>query len=178
VGWWLILYQVSDGSRYSSPIWQEIAETITVNFASEGGPVFIRTKRYADPRDVLVRCSSLVSESDSDGKYHRPVPALRPPLTVKTGTIKLSHFSVKEYLLSESHHIGKYFHIREDTSHLKISIISVAYLLQLDSFELLTKDILPSSLLAEYAAEHWPTLLKLTLCLFTSKTTPLAVYCS
>jgi hypothetical protein len=163
----------------------EIAETITVDFASEDDPVFIRTKRYADPRDVLVRCSSLVSESDWEGKYCWPVPALRPSssLTVKIGTIKLSHFSVKEYLLSESRHIGKYFHIREDTSHLKISIISVAYLLQFDSFEPQTKDMLHSSPLVEYAAEHWiahtksacddPTLLKLTLCLFTSKTAPL-----
>ena len=45
----------------------EIAETITVDFASEDGPVFISTKRYFDPQDVLVRCSSLVTESE--GKY-------------------------------------------------------------------------------------------------------------
>jgi len=47
----------------------EISETITVDFASEDGPVFIPTKRYFDPRDVLVRCSSLVTESG--GKYCR-----------------------------------------------------------------------------------------------------------
>ena len=41
----------------------EIAETITVDFASEDGPVFNSMKRYVDPRDVLVRCSSLVTES-------------------------------------------------------------------------------------------------------------------
>jgi len=46
----------------------EIAETITVDFASENGPVFNPTKRYFDPWDVLVRCSSLVSESE--GKYY------------------------------------------------------------------------------------------------------------
>ena len=45
----------------------EIAETITVDFASEYGPVFNSTKRYFNPRDVLERCSSLVSESA--GKY-------------------------------------------------------------------------------------------------------------
>ena len=44
----------------------EIAETTTVDFA-EDGPVFISTRRYFDPQDVLVRCSSLVSESK--GKY-------------------------------------------------------------------------------------------------------------
>ena len=45
---------------------QEIAETITVDF-SEECPVFNLDKRYADPWDVLVRCSSFVSESE--GKY-------------------------------------------------------------------------------------------------------------
>ena len=45
----------------------EIAETITVDFTSENGPVFNWKKRYSDPRDVLARCSSLVDVS-SDGK--------------------------------------------------------------------------------------------------------------
>ena len=45
----------------------EIAETITVDFASENGPVFNSKKRYFDPQDVLVRCSSLVDVS-SKGK--------------------------------------------------------------------------------------------------------------
>jgi hypothetical protein len=35
----------------------EVAEAITVDFDLEDGPVFIPTKRYTDPRDVLVRCS-------------------------------------------------------------------------------------------------------------------------
>ena len=47
---------------------KEIAETITADF-SEKGPVFNQDKRYADPRDVLVRCSSFVSESE--GKYNQ-----------------------------------------------------------------------------------------------------------
>ena len=46
----------------------EIAETITVDFSSEDKPVFNLAKRYFDSRDVLVRCSSLVSESE--GKYY------------------------------------------------------------------------------------------------------------
>jgi plasmid replication initiation protein len=45
----------------------EIAETITVDFTSEDGPVFNLDKRYTDPQDVLVRCSSLVDVS-SKGK--------------------------------------------------------------------------------------------------------------
>ena len=42
---------------------KEVAEAITVDFDLEGGPIFISTKRYTEPRDMLLRCSSLVSES-------------------------------------------------------------------------------------------------------------------
>ena len=42
---------------------EEIAETITADL-SDKYPVFNPDKRYADPRDVLVRCSSLVGESE------------------------------------------------------------------------------------------------------------------
>ena len=45
---------------------EEIAETITADFSDEC-PIFNQEKRYADPRDVLTRCSSFVSESE--GKY-------------------------------------------------------------------------------------------------------------
>ena len=52
---------------------EEIAETITMDLSREKSPVFNLGKRYADPRDVLVRCSSLVAESE--GKYSRLNPA-------------------------------------------------------------------------------------------------------
>jgi hypothetical protein len=119
----------------------EIAETITADFASEDGPIFTSTKRYFDSRDVLVRCSSLVTESE--GKYLRLNPAFWPSLTVETGTIKLSHFSVKEYLLSGR--VEEHFSISEKAAHVKISQISVAYLLQFDSFMPLTKAMLELS---------------------------------
>ena len=45
---------------------EEIAETVTADFSGKY-PVFNQDKRYANPRDVLVRCSSFVSESE--GKY-------------------------------------------------------------------------------------------------------------
>jgi hypothetical protein len=46
---------------------KEIAETVTADFSGKF-PVFIQNKWYADPWDVLVRCSSFVSESE--GKYN------------------------------------------------------------------------------------------------------------
>ena len=44
-------------------ILEEIAETITVDFASGDSPVFNSSKRYTHLEDVLVRCSSLVTKS-------------------------------------------------------------------------------------------------------------------
>ena len=54
---------------------EEIAETITAEFSGEF-PVFNWDKRYADTWDVLVRCSSFVSESE--GKYSLLNPVLSP----------------------------------------------------------------------------------------------------
>ena len=54
---------------------EEIAETITADF-SDKYPVFNKDKRYADPRDVLVRCSSFVIESE--GKHSRLNRAFQP----------------------------------------------------------------------------------------------------
>ena len=55
---------------------EEIAETITVDLSGEF-PVFNWYRRYADTQDVLVRCSSFISESE--GKYSWPNSAF-PPL--------------------------------------------------------------------------------------------------
>jgi hypothetical protein len=44
---------------------EEIAETIIVDLSEER--LVNRDKRYTDPRDVLVRCSSFVNETE--GKY-------------------------------------------------------------------------------------------------------------
>ena len=57
---------------------EEIAETITADF-SEKCPVFNQDKRYADPRDVLVRCLSFVIESE--GEYSWLNPAFQPLYT-------------------------------------------------------------------------------------------------
>ena len=54
----------------------EIAETITVDVSSGKRPVFNRDKRYTDPRDVLVRCSSFVIWSE--GKYSWLDAAFQP----------------------------------------------------------------------------------------------------
>jgi hypothetical protein len=59
---------------------EEVAEAITVDFDLEDGPIFTSTRRYTDPRDMLVRCSSLVSESA--GKCCQFSPRYKSFLTV------------------------------------------------------------------------------------------------
>ena len=101
---------------------------------------------------------------------------------MNTGVIKLSHFSVKEYLIST--HVEEYFSIDEKTSHSMISKLSITYLLQFDDDSApLTEAMLESMPLAKYAAEHWivhaksgeidPNGLQLILHLFTSGSAPL-----
>ena len=74
--------------------------------------------------------------------------------------IKLSHFSVKEYLISKyiQNHVVKQvrdFSFSEELSHSVISQICLAYLLQFDTSEPLDINVDASCPLAEYAAQHW-----------------------
>lgn len=74
--------------------------------------------------------------------------------------IKLAHFSVKEYLVSEhlhEHYKDKlaYFGLSKQTAHLIISQSCLAYLLQFNTSKPLDKDLKKSSPLAQYAAKYW-----------------------
>ena len=76
------------------------------------------------------------------------------------GFIKLSHFSVKEYLMSEYTQNHKVTHIRNfsfnnEQSHSVISQICLAYLLHFNTSGLLDMDLKVFSPLANYAARHW-----------------------
>jgi len=79
-----------------------------------------------------------------------------------TGVIKLSHFSIKEYLTSQyiqSHNVKqvRYFSFSEKLSHSVISEICLAYLLQFNTCKQIDINLDVSSPLAKYAAEHWIT---------------------
>src|ERR1700728_4290000 len=72
-----------------------------------------------------------------------------------TGIIKLSHMSVKDYLLSQ-HHVGAFgFGLNEKISHSHIAKTCLAYLLQFENFDMLKWVIIDKYPLAQYAAEHW-----------------------
>ena len=76
------------------------------------------------------------------------------------GFIKLSHFSVKEYLISQyaQNHAVKQvrdFSFSEESSHAVISLICLAYLLQFRTFEPFAMKLDVSFPLAIYAARYW-----------------------
>jgi Ankyrin repeats (3 copies)/Ankyrin repeat len=73
-------------------------------------------------------------------------------LTVNIGTIKLSHMSVKDYLLSR-HRVG--FGIDEKLSHSNIAQTCLAYLLQFNNPDMLNYNTVDNFPLAGYAATYW-----------------------
>src|SRR3984893_17261515 len=74
-----------------------------------------------------------------------------------TGIVKLSHMSVKDYLLSQ-HHVGAAgFGLDEKLSHSHIAKTCLAYLLQFGNLDMLNLDAIDKYPLAQYAAEYWVT---------------------
>src|SRR6202035_4122505 len=74
---------------------------------------------------------------------------------MKTGVIKLSHMSVKDYLLSQ-HRVGVAgFSIEEKLSHSLIAKTCLAYLLQFENPDMLNPATINKYPLARYAAEYW-----------------------
>src|ERR1700728_459119 len=76
-------------------------------------------------------------------------------LTDNIGTIKLSHMSVKDYLLSRGRVAATGFGIDEKLSHSHIAQTCLAYLLQFDNPDVLNHDTIDNYPLAQYAADYW-----------------------
>jgi hypothetical protein len=112
---------------------EEIVEVLAVTF--DGGPRFEPDRQYLDPRDILTRCSSLVSISGE-------------------GWLRLAHFSVKEYLVSEHIQSSKahLYSVTEEHANISIAQTCLAYLLQDGTLNISTINNYP---LALYAAKYW-----------------------
>src|SRR6202035_4127192 len=74
---------------------------------------------------------------------------------MKTGIIKLSHMSVKDYLLSQHSVRVTGFNIEEKLSHSHIAKTCLAYLLQFEDPDMLDPAIIDKYPLARYAAKYW-----------------------
>ncbi|KAH9478134.1 hypothetical protein JR316_0008587 [Psilocybe cubensis] len=122
---------------------ETLAEIITIEFTPENEPAYNPNKRYFNPADILDLCGGLVvtvrdDKADNQNKDY----------------IKLSHFSVKEYLISSR--VQSTFHLMETTSQIKISKTLLLYLLETSAATLNNKDLDPSAFpLQSYAIQYW-----------------------
>ena len=121
---------------------EELAEVLAIDFDLEGSPMLNPDWRWADQETaVMSACSSLVAITD-DGDSR---------------IIHFSHFSVKEYLMSnrlmESSRELSCYHIQLDTAHTILAQACLGVLLRLDNR--IDRDSIHSFPLARYAAQYW-----------------------
>jgi hypothetical protein len=108
----------------------EIVEVIAVDI--EDDPKFDPENRLLEPRNILTICSSLVTTAASE--------------------LRLAHFSVKEYLVSDR--VPTEYSIA-NCAQENIARTCLTYLLYFKGPCLLTSDNIKEFPLARYAAEHW-----------------------
>lgn len=131
----------------------ELAEVVTIDGQSDKH--FDPERRFPEPRDILRLCPSLlvstIGESylDNNNHFHN---------SSKAQQVKLAHFSVKEYLLSErirSSPASRYA-VTETHANASIAEDCLTYVLQFDRPYFTIPSIIESSHLRRYAANHWP----------------------
>lgn len=126
-----------------------------------------------EPREILTICSSLItltndaynaSDEESDNEPSRDSQDLDNNRVAATSDsegpvtfVRLAHFSVKEYLVSNriQHGSAPRYSVREIESHGVIAADCISYILQFDEPGSITPETLELSPLAHYAAEFW-----------------------
>ncbi len=115
---------------------------------------FDESERLFNPNDVLKYLSGLVTTfEDTDPRhYMKYVDQDR-----KWKLIRLAHFSIKEYLVSERIHDSPStrFSVAETNAHLHISESCLAYHLQISETTLANKAEMDRFLLWDYASWRW-----------------------
>ncbi|KAH6667724.1 hypothetical protein B0J14DRAFT_170784 [Halenospora varia] len=125
---------------------EEVAEVVAVDIDHLR---FDAENRLPEPRDILTICSSLVTTAAITAKGNNGV-------SCETEELRLAHFSVKEYLISDRVRAGpaSQYNIQicaED----RIAQTCLIYLLQFKRSILLTLNDIDNFPLARYAAEQW-----------------------
>ena len=116
----------------------EIIEVLAIEVGDRGG--FCPDERLPDAADIMIICSSLISCSDIDIEDHK-------------AQIRLAHFSVKEYLLSDRCLLAEDF--QASACHMVMAEGCLHYLLYLYQNLPITKSLVDEHPLSLYAAEYW-----------------------
>lgn len=122
----------------------EVSEAVAIDVKRE--LVFDRDEVLEDSLDILTICPSLIIIATENGDRWRA------PREV----VALTHYSVKEYLISERIWKGKaaVYGMRGNLCHKAIATGCLGYLLQFQQLKL-EPDLLNSFKLARYSAEFW-----------------------
>lgn len=115
---------------------QELAEAVVVNPKSNS---FSQEERLFDLHDIVSICRSLVSLSDD------------------TSEVRLAHFSVQEYLISERIRDGpvSFFSVVSVSAHTLMAEVCLTYILLFDTPYSLSAESLTEWPLLDYACRHW-----------------------
>ncbi|KAF7979136.1 hypothetical protein HWV62_43369 [Athelia sp. TMB] len=128
----------------------QLAEVLVVDFQPADGPLYNRDRRYKQPAAIWSDCYGLVTEFD--------------------GTVKLTHFTVKEYFIQYIKSVAEtQLCTSEQFSHCVITQTCLAHLLYFDGpsvpnirhLDSGDRDNIDSLFpLARYAAKYWVTHLR------------------
>ena len=150
---------------------EELAEVFAIDINET--PRFDPGRRLPEPGDILTLCSSLITLTDSvydasdegsgsvlsEDSQDPDADSVAESSDSGGSTIyvRLAHFSVKEYLVSDriQHGAAPCYSIREIESHAVLAEDCIAYILQFDEPGSLTLETLGLSPLADYAAKFW-----------------------
>ncbi|MCJ1246834.1 hypothetical protein MMC30_004043 [Trapelia coarctata] len=130
---------------------KEVAEVLAVD--AEADPRFDPDRRLSEPKDILEICSSLVSI-----ETQTVVEDVGTTIRIIQGeVIRLAHFSVQEYLVSERIKSGpvSQYSVSKDSANTEIAETSLAYILHLRKPPSLIHRTVEEYPLARYAAESW-----------------------
>ncbi|KAF8854030.1 ankyrin [Acephala macrosclerotiorum] len=124
---------------------EEVAEVLAIDTSESR---FDPENRLPEPRDLLTICSSLVTIV-----ARTPQDGIGPPY--ETTELRLAHFSVKEYLISDRIRNGMAFQYDiQSGAEEQIAQTCLSYLLHFQKGVLTSKNV-NTFPLALYAAEHW-----------------------
>ncbi|KAF8486650.1 hypothetical protein JB92DRAFT_3130815 [Gautieria morchelliformis] len=132
----------------------EAVDVLATNADAVNGPLFDRDRRFDDPWDILTICSNLVTFT-----VMRPhADYLEYEDRGSCIELKLAHFSVREYLVSEGlrgHLKLTIYHCNEKQANMFMAKTCVAYLLQFNQHDCISKGICICHPLSLYAARYW-----------------------
>ncbi|KAF8513462.1 hypothetical protein JB92DRAFT_2721348, partial [Gautieria morchelliformis] len=110
---------------------RESVEVLATEPDGVNEPLFDPDRRFDDPRDILTLCSSLVTVTDVHGTSYYPQSLA--DAQERFTELTLAHFSVREYLVSESlrtHRKLSFYHCDTKLANTCIAKTCLTYLLQ------------------------------------------------